>query len=226
MALMYWRENRTYFHVAQAYGVSDNCCWGTIRWVENALIQSGVFRLPGKKKLLESDVEWEVVLIDATETPVERPKKTTTLLFRKKEAAHAEIAACRQSKNKENPLHSRHDARPRSRQKTPAAFKSSFASQDESWSRFRLSGLPARSSEHGQACQKDETSSSDKRRRTRQSGTSSRAHRRRKRHRFDQTLSHSCRPLQVSPQTLCGLRINLIAAIYNWEIDLVNDARG
>jgi hypothetical protein len=76
MALMYWRENRTYFHVAQTYGVSDNCCWGTIRWVENALIQSGVFRLPGKKKLLESDVEWEVVLIDATETPVERPKKS------------------------------------------------------------------------------------------------------------------------------------------------------
>lgn len=75
MALMYWRENRTYFHVAQAYGVSDNCCWSTIRWVENALIQSGVFRLPGKKKLLESDIEWEVVLIDATETPVERPKK-------------------------------------------------------------------------------------------------------------------------------------------------------
>lgn len=75
MALMYWRENRTYFHVAQAYGISDNCCWNTIRWVENALMQSGVFRVPGKKKLLESNVEWEVVLIDATETPVEPPKK-------------------------------------------------------------------------------------------------------------------------------------------------------
>jgi hypothetical protein len=84
MALMYWRENRTYFHVAQAYGVSDNCCWGTIRWVENALIQRGVFRLPGKKKLLESDVEWEVVLIDATETPVERPKKNNGAAIQEK----------------------------------------------------------------------------------------------------------------------------------------------
>jgi hypothetical protein len=75
MTLMYWRENRTYFHIAQTYDVSDASCWRTIRWVEDALIQSGVFRLPGKKKLLESDMEWEVVLIDATETPVERPKK-------------------------------------------------------------------------------------------------------------------------------------------------------
>jgi len=76
MALMYWRENRTYFHVAQTYGVSDNCCWKTVRWVENALMQSGVFRLPGKKKLLENGADFEVVLIDATETPVERPKKS------------------------------------------------------------------------------------------------------------------------------------------------------
>jgi len=75
MTLMYWRENRTSFHIAQTYGISDSYCWRTVRWVEDTLIQSGVFRLPGKKKLLESDVEWEVVLIDATETPVERPKK-------------------------------------------------------------------------------------------------------------------------------------------------------
>jgi len=31
--------------------------------------------LPGKKALLKSDVEYEVVLIDVTETPVERPKR-------------------------------------------------------------------------------------------------------------------------------------------------------
>jgi len=72
---MYWRENRTYFHVAQAYNVSDNTCWKTIRWIENALIQSRVFRLPGKKALLEDGANFEVVLIDATETPIERPKK-------------------------------------------------------------------------------------------------------------------------------------------------------
>jgi Helix-turn-helix of DDE superfamily endonuclease len=77
MALMYWRENRTYFHVAQAYGMSDSECWRTIRWIEDTLIRSGVFRLPGKKQLVEEGTAFEVVLIDATETPVERPKKSS-----------------------------------------------------------------------------------------------------------------------------------------------------
>jgi hypothetical protein len=31
--------------------------------------------LPGRKALLKSDMEYEVVLIDVTETPIERPKK-------------------------------------------------------------------------------------------------------------------------------------------------------
>jgi hypothetical protein len=84
MALMYWRENRTYFHVAQAYGLSDSECWRTIRWIENALMQSGVFRLPGKKKLLEDGADFEVVLIDATETPVERPKKSSAAAIRER----------------------------------------------------------------------------------------------------------------------------------------------
>jgi hypothetical protein len=77
MTLMYWRENRTYFHIAQTYGLNEGVCWRIIRWVENALIQSGVFRLPGKKELLKDGVDFEVVLIDATETPVERPKKNS-----------------------------------------------------------------------------------------------------------------------------------------------------
>jgi hypothetical protein len=47
----------------------------TIKWIENILIQDGAFSLSGKKALLKSDVEYEVVLIDATETPVERPKR-------------------------------------------------------------------------------------------------------------------------------------------------------
>ena len=37
------------------------------------------FRLPGKKALQKSDTEYEVVLIDATETPIERPKKNKSV---------------------------------------------------------------------------------------------------------------------------------------------------
>jgi hypothetical protein len=47
-----------------------------IRFVEDTLIKSGHFTLPGRKALVKSDVEYEVVLVDATESPVQRPKKS------------------------------------------------------------------------------------------------------------------------------------------------------
>jgi hypothetical protein len=43
--------------------------------VENTLVKSGKFSLPGKKALYGDDSEVEVVLVDVTESPVERPKK-------------------------------------------------------------------------------------------------------------------------------------------------------
>lgn len=75
MALEYLREYRTYFHISRSYGLSESACYRNIRWVEDTLIKDGRFSLPGRKALLKSDVEYEVVLIDATETPIERPKK-------------------------------------------------------------------------------------------------------------------------------------------------------
>lgn len=87
MSLMYWRENRTYFHVGKDYGLSESSCWKTVKWVEDTVIRDGAFSLPGKKKLLEGDNVFEVVLIDATETPIERPKKSNdnTILARRKD---------------------------------------------------------------------------------------------------------------------------------------------
>jgi len=75
MALEYIREYRTYFHTSQSYGVSESSAYKTIKWVEDTLIKHPDFSLPGRKVLLKSDMEYEVVLIDATETPIERPKK-------------------------------------------------------------------------------------------------------------------------------------------------------
>jgi len=75
MALEYLREYRTYFHLGRSYGLSESACYRACRWVEDALIKSGTFSLPGKKALLESDVEYELILVDASETPIERPKK-------------------------------------------------------------------------------------------------------------------------------------------------------
>ena len=75
ITLMYWREYRTEFHIAQSYGISESTVCRTIQKVENALVHSGKFRLPGKKALQASDTVFEVVLVDVSEQPVERPKK-------------------------------------------------------------------------------------------------------------------------------------------------------
>jgi len=47
--------------------------------VEDTLITHPLFTLPGRKELLKSDREYEVILIDATETPIERPKKNKNI---------------------------------------------------------------------------------------------------------------------------------------------------
>ena len=75
MTLEYLREYRTYFHLSKSYGLSESACYRNCRWVEDVLIKSKVFSLPGKKALLKSDTEFEVILVDATESPIERPKK-------------------------------------------------------------------------------------------------------------------------------------------------------
>ena len=77
MALEYLREYRTYLSISIAYGISESNTFETIKWVENTLIKSGLFSLPGKKALLKSDTEFEVILIDATECPIQRPKKNS-----------------------------------------------------------------------------------------------------------------------------------------------------
>jgi hypothetical protein len=84
MALEYIREYRTYFHVSQSYGLSESTTYDTIKWIENTLIKHPDFALPGRKALLKSEVEYEVVLIDATETPIERPKKDKNVITQAK----------------------------------------------------------------------------------------------------------------------------------------------
>jgi hypothetical protein len=79
MTLEYLREYRTYFHIAKTYGISESACYRNIRWVEDVLVKHKDFSLPGRKELLKSDMEYEVVLIDATETPIERPKKDKSI---------------------------------------------------------------------------------------------------------------------------------------------------
>jgi hypothetical protein len=76
MTLMYWREYRTLFHIGKAYEISESQVSRIVRKIEDTLVSSGQFTLPGKKKLQPSDLQIEVVLVDVTEQPIERPKKS------------------------------------------------------------------------------------------------------------------------------------------------------
>ncbi len=85
LALEYLREYRTYFHIGQSYGVSESTAQRISRWVEDTLIKDRLFALPGRKALLKTENIIEVALVDAAESPVERPKKdsaATTLARR------------------------------------------------------------------------------------------------------------------------------------------------
>jgi len=76
MTLVYWREYRTQFHIAGSYGVSEATVSRTIKKVEDVLIRSEEFHLPGKKVLKSNDLEIEVLLVDVSEQAIERPKKS------------------------------------------------------------------------------------------------------------------------------------------------------
>jgi hypothetical protein len=89
MTLEYLREYRTYFHIGNSYGISESNAWQTGRWVENVLIQSGIFRLEGKRALYQGDRGYKVILIDATESPIERPQKNKNGIIRGKRSGTA-----------------------------------------------------------------------------------------------------------------------------------------
>jgi hypothetical protein len=87
MTLMYWREYRTEFHIGLAYGMSESAVCRTIRKIEDVLIKAKQFHLPGKKKLQSGETTLEIVLLDATEQPIERPKKNNTNIIVAKRSA-------------------------------------------------------------------------------------------------------------------------------------------
>jgi Helix-turn-helix of DDE superfamily endonuclease len=82
MTLQYLHEYRTYFHIAQSWGINESTAYRIVRKVEDSLIRAGVFSLPGKKQLLESQHQIEAIVIDVSESSIERPKKSECVISR------------------------------------------------------------------------------------------------------------------------------------------------
>ncbi|UZQ30262.1 MAG: transposase family protein [Spiroplasma phoeniceum] len=76
MTLSYWREYRTYFHLGKNFGISESNCYRNIKWIEDILIKHPDFQqVAGKKALINDYFNDKTIIIDATETPIQRPKK-------------------------------------------------------------------------------------------------------------------------------------------------------
>ena len=73
MTLEYYKEYRTLQCIGASYGLTKANVGKTIKWVEEALINSSVFSLPSKRKLVSLDSNIEVIVVDTTETPIQRP---------------------------------------------------------------------------------------------------------------------------------------------------------
>lgn len=77
MLLMYYREYRTFLHISVTYGISEMHCWRIITQTEKILLTSPTFHLPGKKVLHEAGNDFEIIVVDVSEHPIERPKKNS-----------------------------------------------------------------------------------------------------------------------------------------------------
>ncbi|WCR53231.1 MAG: hypothetical protein PG981_000253 [Wolbachia endosymbiont of Ctenocephalides orientis wCori] len=100
MALEYFREYRTYFHIGRSYGMSESKTYKIIKWIEDTLVKHPDFALPWRKEVLKSDMEYEVLVIDATETPVERPKKQKRFYSGKKKKHSIKTQIIAEKENK------------------------------------------------------------------------------------------------------------------------------
>lgn len=76
------------------FGVSEGTIRTVINHTEDVLIRCKDFRLQSRKELLKfADNEISFLIVDATDTKIQRPKKTKRVLLRKKENSHVKISA-------------------------------------------------------------------------------------------------------------------------------------
>ncbi len=78
----YWREYRTQFHIANSWNLSEPTVCRTIRKIEDIFKRCSDFKLPGKKVLQAGENLFEIIVVDATETVIERPKKNKEDIIR------------------------------------------------------------------------------------------------------------------------------------------------
>jgi hypothetical protein len=75
ISLKYLREYRTMYRIAAEYGVCKGTVCLAIQWVEDTLVKDGTCALPGKKALKRTSESIQYIVVDVTESPINRPKE-------------------------------------------------------------------------------------------------------------------------------------------------------
>jgi len=74
VTLKYLRDYRTMDSIASEYKVCKGTICLSIQWVEDTLVKDGTFALAGKRKLKRKSNTIEHIVVDVTESPINRPK--------------------------------------------------------------------------------------------------------------------------------------------------------
>jgi len=75
ITLMYYREYRTFEHIAFDYGVSKSTICESVGWVEETLVDDEAFALPAKRVFEKHNDDIEIIVVDVTEQDIQRPKR-------------------------------------------------------------------------------------------------------------------------------------------------------
>jgi hypothetical protein len=87
ITLKYLREYRTMDSIAAEYGVCKGTVCLSIQWVEDTLVKDGTFALPGKKALKRISPSIQYIVVDVTESPINRPKEDQREYYSGKKSA-------------------------------------------------------------------------------------------------------------------------------------------
>jgi hypothetical protein len=78
--------------IAAEYSVCKGTVCLAIPWVEDTLVKDGAFALPGKKVLKRKSASIQYVVVDVTESPINRPNEVQKEYYSGKKTAHGEDA--------------------------------------------------------------------------------------------------------------------------------------
>jgi hypothetical protein len=87
ITLKYLREYRTMDSIAAEYSVCKGTVCLAIQRVEDTLVKDGTFVLPGKKALKRKTDSIQYIVVDVTESPINRPKEGQKAYYSGKKSA-------------------------------------------------------------------------------------------------------------------------------------------